>query len=58
MTNRDVVARRGYEAPVLRELGSLAELTEQSMNKIGGTPDIYTVITNGVVVGSLVPYDP
>ncbi len=41
-----------YEKPELRELGSLAELTEQEMNKIGRTPDIYTAITQGVVVGS------
>lgn len=47
-----------YEKPVLRELGTLTELTEQQFNKVGGTPDIYTYITNGVVVGSLVPYNP
>jgi hypothetical protein len=44
-----------YESPEIRELGSLEELTLQSFNKIGRTPDIYTAITNGVVIGSLVP---
>ena len=46
-----------YEKPEVRDLGSLSELTEQSFNKIGRTPDIYTAITNGVVIGSLVPVE-
>jgi len=45
-----------YEPPVVSDLGSLQELTEQQFNKVGGTPDIYTTVTNGIVVGSLVPY--
>ncbi len=51
------MSEQGYEKPELRELGSLEQLTKQQFNKIGGTPDIYTVVTNGVVVGSLVPYN-
>ena len=46
---------RNYEAPKLRELGSLEKLTEQTFNKVGSTPDSFTAITGGVVVGSLVP---
>ena len=44
-----------YEAPEVRDFGSLEELTQQTYNKIGQTPDMYTAITNGAVIGSLVP---
>ena len=47
--------RKPYETPSIADLGSLEELTEQHYNKIGETPDIYTTITNGAVIGSLVP---
>jgi hypothetical protein len=43
-----------YETPTVKDLGSLRELTEQSFNKVGRTPDSFTQITNGVVIGSLV----
>ena len=43
-----------YEPPTLRELGSIRELTQQHFNKIGSTPDAFTVTTAGVVIGSLV----
>jgi hypothetical protein len=43
-----------YEAPQLREIGSVRELTEQIFNKVGSTPDAFTAITGGAVVGSLV----
>lgn len=46
--------KKGYEAPVVRELGSLAELTGQVFNKVGSTPDVFTAETGGAVVGSLV----
>jgi len=46
---------RAYEAPVLRDLGSLKDLTAQQFNKVGKKPDIYTVETNDIVIGSLVP---
>jgi hypothetical protein len=42
-----------YEAPKLRELGSLEELTEQQFNKVGQTPDGF--VTNPNIVGSVVP---
>lgn len=48
------VMKKGYEAPVVRELGSLAELTGQVFNKVGSTPDVFTAETGGAVVGSLV----
>ncbi|MFL5780462.1 MAG: lasso RiPP family leader peptide-containing protein [Thermoleophilaceae bacterium] len=43
-----------YEAPAVRDLGSLTELTAQTFNKVGTTPDTFTQITNGAVIGSLV----
>lgn len=43
-----------YEKPSISELGSLTELTEQTMNKVGTASDIFTQLTNGVVIGSLV----
>lgn len=45
---------KDYEAPVVKDLGSLTDLTAQSFNKVGPNPDTFTAITNGVVVGSLV----
>jgi hypothetical protein len=44
-----------YEAPDLRELGSLKDLTRGSFNKVGQANDIYTQLTQGAVIGSLVP---
>ena len=43
-----------YESPTVTDLGSLRDLTEQTFNKVGTTPDSFTVITNGIVIGSLV----
>jgi hypothetical protein len=43
-----------YETPAVNDLGSLRELTQQTFNKVGTTPDTFTTITNGVVIGSLV----
>lgn len=43
-----------YEPPTIERLGSLHELTLQTFNKVGSTPDTFTAITNGVVIGSLV----
>ena len=45
--------KAGYESPAFLEHGTLEEMTEQN-NKVGRTPDIYTAITNGAVIGSLV----
>ena len=42
-----------YERPQIREVGSVRELTLQSFNKVGSTPDYFTAITNGIVIGSL-----
>lgn len=50
----DKVMKRDYEAPVVRELGSLTQLTGQLFNKVGGQPDVFTAETGGSVVGSLV----
>lgn len=46
--------KKDYEAPTVQDLGSLTDLTAQSFNKVGSTPDSFTAITNGVVIGSLV----
>ena len=45
--------RKDYEAPAIRELGSLGELTSQHYNKVGPHPDTFS--TNPDVVGSVVP---
>jgi len=44
-----------YIAPTLTRLGSVHDLTLQRFNKIGVANDVYTALTNGAVVGSLVP---
>jgi hypothetical protein len=44
-----------YSAPELKEIGSIEELTEQKVNKIGTVDDAYTALTGGTVVGSVVP---
>jgi hypothetical protein len=44
-----------YQAPVVSTLGTVEELTEQAQNKVGSSSDIYTPLTGGQVVGSLVP---
>lgn len=46
---------KNYESPELREIGSVEELTEQTVNKVGSTPDAFTAITGGAVVGSVIP---
>jgi hypothetical protein len=43
-----------YERPTIRDLGTVRDLTKQSLNKVGSTPDLVTGITNGVVIGSFV----
>ena len=43
-----------YDRPELREVGSVRDLTKQGFNKVGNTPDAFTQITNGAVIGSLV----
>jgi hypothetical protein len=43
-----------YQKPSVTDLGSLKDLTEQTFNKVGTTPDLFTQITNGIVIGSLV----
>ena len=43
-----------YEAPKFVDLGSLEDMTLQSFNKIGPTPDLVTQI-NSDVIGSFVP---
>ena len=47
--------KNAYEAPAIRDLGSLEELTEQPFNKVGHATDTFTSQTAGVVIGSLVP---
>jgi len=44
-----------YEAPVLVPLGSVHDLTLSPFNKIGSAADKYTAVTNGQIVGSIVP---
>ena len=43
-----------YETPEIVELGSLEEMTLQSFNKIGPTPDVLTSIAPDVI-GSFTP---
>lgn len=43
-----------YEKPEVTDLGGLVELTQGTLNKVGATSDVFTAITNGIVVGSLV----
>jgi hypothetical protein len=45
---------KAYSKPELRCFGSVAELTAGSFNKVGFASDIFTQLTNGVVIGSLV----
>jgi hypothetical protein len=40
--------KKPYEAPVLREHGSLHELTEQQFNKVGQNPDVHTATHPGM----------
>jgi hypothetical protein len=44
--------KKEYAAPVIRELGSLQQLT-QAQNKIGHATDIFTALSQGAIVGSL-----
>jgi len=44
-----------YEAPKFVELGSLEEMTLQSFNKVGPTPDALTQINN-IVIGSFTEF--
>jgi hypothetical protein len=48
------MGEREYETPEIREIGSLHDLTLQSFNKIGTTPDLLTAV-NENVIGSFVP---
>ena len=43
-----------YERPEIRELGSVRDLTRGTFNKVGAEEDVFTTLTNGVVVGSLI----
>ena len=42
-----------YEPPSVRDLGTLVKMTEQTFNKVGTSPDVFTQLTNGAVIGSL-----
>ena len=46
--------KKQYEAPEIRELGSLKELTQQSFNKVGRGSDMFGQVANSVVISSLV----
>lgn len=43
-----------YEQPQIREVGSIRDLTRGTFNKVGATSDLFTAITNGAIIGSLV----
>jgi hypothetical protein len=47
--------QRVYESPKLREIGSIEQLTEQKVNKIGSVSDTFTALTDGDVIGSIIP---
>lgn len=44
-----------YTPPAVTDLGSVRELTLEKLNKVGGSPDVFTAITGGAVVGSIIP---
>jgi len=44
-----------YEAPSISDLGSLTELTAQTFNKVGPSPDFVTQV-NENIIGSLTPF--
>lgn len=44
-----------YEAPAVRDLGTVHERTLQFFNKIGGSSDQFANLN---LIGSLVPYNP
>jgi hypothetical protein len=46
---------RHYESPAITEVGSLESLTQQQFNKVGKSTDIYSQLTNNIVIGSLSP---
>jgi hypothetical protein len=48
------IMKKPYSAPVVRELGSLQQLTAQQFNKVGSTADLFSTATNNQVVGSLI----
>jgi hypothetical protein len=43
-----------YERPQFREIGSVKDLTFGTVNKVGAAADIFTALTNGIVIGSIV----
>ena len=43
-----------YTPPTVTDLGTVREMTLAN-NKVGTTPDAFTAITGGAVIGSLVP---
>ena len=43
-----------YEKPAIREIGRVRELTLGTFNKVGVASDIFTQLTNGAVIGSVV----
>jgi hypothetical protein len=45
--------KKEYDAPAIRVLGSLEELTQQSFNKVGHASDVFSTLSNQIV-GSLV----
>ena len=45
--------KKNYEAPTVKTLGTVAELTE-AFNKVGLNDDTFTAVTNGAIVGSIV----
>ena len=48
------MSAKKYEAPAVEDFGSLEELTQGTLNKVGTSPDLFTQITNGIVIGSLI----
>lgn len=46
--------KKAWTMPILTVHGSLASITE-AFNKVGKSSDHYTMLTGGVVIGSLVP---
>jgi hypothetical protein len=50
----EIQMSKSYERPQIREIGSVRDLTLQTLNKVGTTEDVFTVVTNGIVIGSVV----
>lgn len=50
-----MAAMKSYEDPSVKVIGSVRDLTQAPGNKVGSNPDAFSAVTNGAIVGSIVP---